>query len=54
MKKIRKIYYMIRYSDWDIGWEMWEGKPKFAFCHDYYDGDWYSIHIWKFYISCYY
>jgi hypothetical protein len=53
IKFFRYLYYVVRYGEWDIGWKMWPGKPMLEFCHDYYDGNWYSIHIWKFYISCY-
>lgn len=41
----------IRYGEWDWGWEMYEGKPKFGFFSTYYDGYHFCFHCYKFWLG---
>ena len=48
---LKHLYYIFRYGTWSCGWEMWKGKPMFAFEHIYYDGHHLMFHFYKFYVG---
>ena len=54
MQFFRHCYHAIRYGDWDLGWESYKDKPMFGFYHTYYDGNHFSFHCYKLWISAYY
>lgn len=54
MKFFKHCRWAIKYGEWDIGWELYKGKPMFGFFTGYYDGHYASFHLWKFWIGvCY-
>ena len=54
MEFFRHCYHAIRYGDWDLGWDSYKNKPMFGFYHTYYDGNHFSFHCYKLWISAYY
>jgi hypothetical protein len=54
MNMFQHIYWAVRYGDWAWAWESYPGKPWFNANHCYYDGNWATLHIYKFWISVHY
>ena len=54
MTFLKNCYYAIRYGEWAMGWEQYEGKPQFALCHDYYDGHHVCFHCYKLWVGVFY
>ena len=44
------LYWIIRYGEWNIGWEWYKGKPKFGLYFGYYNGHIICFHFFKFWI----
>jgi len=51
MEDIKHVYYAIFYGDWECGYELYEGKPKFGFFKCYYDGNHAALHVYNLWIS---
>lgn len=58
MSKIRNFfnhcYHAVRYGKWYFGWEGYEGKPMLGIFKEYYDGNLFAFHCYKFYIEVHY
>lgn len=51
MNFLRHCYWVIRYGDWDCGWEMYKNKPMLSVNHSYYNGYHAIFHCYKLWIA---
>lgn len=51
---MKRLYYMLRYGEWSMGWESYPDKPMFGLYREYYDGDYITFHCYKLWIVLYY
>jgi len=54
MNTIKHIWWAIRYGEWYMGTDTYDGQPRFGFESGYYDGNYASFHVYKFYIAVFY
>lgn len=47
-------YHAIRYGDWSCGWEYVEGRQRWGYHHNTYDGDWFALYFGNLWIEVYY
>lgn len=51
---LKHISNIIKYGDWEWGWEMYKDKPMFGIYHTFYDGNLISFHLYKLWICVQY
>lgn len=45
------LCWYMRHGHWHVGWERWEGKPRFAMFRLWYDGWHYCLHVGPFWLE---